>query len=209
MKSSARSHETCLRSVANKCETDSQSVNPQTDQASQVLGVSDQRNSPAQLKVRAAQPADVETLQFFFDTALRRDYFIRRGQLADLVSDRYHNVYVAELDNVLVGVAVATRGQRLVNALVHPAYRGLGIGRALVDSSRVTEVRAKLDMSTGDPRPFYQRLGFKSTGARNKKGNVELMKKTHVGKRTGDKAARQVEPLMQQSKKATRQREKS
>ena len=41
----------------------------------------------------------------------------------------------AEIERVLVGIAVTTRGTRLVNALVHPAYRGLGVGRALVDSS--------------------------------------------------------------------------
>jgi len=136
--------------------------------------------TPANLDIRPAKPADVQALQFFFDTALRRDYFLRRGQLAELVSDRCHQVYVAELDQILVGVAITTGGKRLVNALIHPAYRGLGIGRALVRRTRATEVRAKLDMSTGDPRPFYNRLGFASTGVRNKKGNIETMKR--VGK---------------------------
>lgn len=129
------------------------------------------------LEVRRAQPSDETPLQFFFDTALRNDYFVRRGQLAEILRATRHEVYVAELDAVLVGVAITTRGTRLINVLVHPAYRGLGIGRALVEQTGVSEVRAKLDMSTGDPRGFYRALGFKPTGQRNAKGNTELMRR--------------------------------
>lgn len=133
---------------------------------------------PAQLAVRPARQSDLVPLNFFFDTLLRRDYFIRRGQLEDFINGEHHQVYVAEIDAVLVGVAITTCGCRLVNALVHPAYRGLGIGTALIERSGTTEVRAKLDMSTGDPRRFYRALGFASTGARNGKGNIEVMRRT-------------------------------
>jgi GNAT superfamily N-acetyltransferase len=129
------------------------------------------------LTVRPASRGDLVPLSFFFDAVLRRDYFMRRGQLEDLIRGSYHEVYVAEIDGVLVGVAVTTRGSRLVNALVHPAYRGLGIGRELVNYSGATEVRAKLDMSSGDPRGFYRSLGFVSTGVRNGKGNVEVLRR--------------------------------
>ncbi len=131
----------------------------------------------ANLKVRPALESDRTPLEFFFDTMLRRDYFLRRGQLAEILSGRHHQVYVAEIDAVLVGVAITTRGTRLVNALVHPAYRGLGIGRELIRASGAHEVRAKLDMSSGDPRAFYRALGFESTGSFNQKGNIELMRR--------------------------------
>ena len=131
----------------------------------------------AVLTLRAARESDLVPLGFFFDTVLRRDYFLRRGQLEELVRGPYHQVYVAEIEGVLVGVAITTRGTRLVNALVHPAYRGLGVGRALVETSGATQVRAKLDMSTGDPRGFYFAMGFESTGRRNGKGNIELLEK--------------------------------
>jgi GNAT superfamily N-acetyltransferase len=131
---------------------------------------------PAALTVRPASRGDLVPLGFFFDTILRRDYFVRRGQLEDLVTGGYHRVFVAEIDAVLVGVAITTSGSRLVNALVHPAYRGLGIGKELVNSSGASEVRAKLDMSTGDPRAFYHSLGFISTGERNEKGNIEVLR---------------------------------
>lgn len=131
---------------------------------------------PAALVVRPANDSDAVPLSFFFDTVLRKDYFLRRGQLEDILRSPYHRVFVAEIDTVLVGVAVTTRGTCLVNALVHPGYRGLGIGRALVGYSGATEVRAKLDVSTGDPRGFYAALGFESTGDVNGKGNIEVMR---------------------------------
>jgi GNAT superfamily N-acetyltransferase len=132
------------------------------------------KRRPAALTVRLASRTDLVPLGFFFDTVLRRDYFVRRGQLEELVTGPHHQVYVAELDAVLVGVAITTRGSRLVNALVHPAYRGLGIGTELVQGSHAREVRAKLNMSSGDPRGFYRSLGFVSTGLQNEKGNIEL-----------------------------------
>ena len=131
---------------------------------------------PVALTVRPALASYGAPLSFFFDTVMRRDYFLRRGQLADMLQSPYHTVWVAEIDSILVGVAITTRGTRLVNALVHPAYRGLGIGRALVRCSGAREVRAKLDMSSGDPRPFYAALGFRATGETNDKGNVEIMR---------------------------------
>lgn len=140
------------------------------------------RGTPAELSVRKAQIGDQAPLQFFFDTALRRDYFIRRGQLAEILGGRHHQVFIAEIDAVLVGVAIVTAGKRLINALVHPAYRGLRIGRALIEAAGVTEVRAKLDMSSGDPRGFYKSLGFVATGERNEKGNIEVMRAPNKAK---------------------------
>jgi GNAT superfamily N-acetyltransferase len=131
---------------------------------------------PAALTVRLAGRSDLVPLSFFFDTLLRRDYFVRRGQLEDLVAGKHHQVFVAEIDAVLVGAAITTRGARLVNVLVHPAYRGLGIGKQLLSYSGVSEARAKLDMSTGDPRGFYRHLGFVSTSVRNSKGNIEILR---------------------------------
>ncbi len=134
------------------------------------------RPQPAALTVRPSAAGDLVPLCFFFDTVLRKDYFLRRGQLEDILKGRHHKVFVAEIDGILVGVAILTRGARLLNALVHPAYRGLGIGKELVSQSGAREVRAKLDMSTGDPRGFYESLGFEPTNQFNAKGNIQLMR---------------------------------
>ena len=134
------------------------------------------RPQPATLTIRPSAAGDLVPLCFFFDTVLRKDYFMRRGQLEDILKGQRHKVLVAEIDGILVGVAILTQGARLVNALVHPAYRGLDIGRELVRQSGAREVRAKLDMSTGDPRGFYESLGFEKTNQFNTKGNVQLMR---------------------------------
>ncbi len=130
------------------------------------------------LTIRRGEPDDLSPLSFFCDTALRRDYFLRRGQLAEMLRGDRHEVYIAEIDGVLVGLAVLTRPGRLVNVLVHPAYRGLGIGRCLVVTAGPREVRVKTDMSSGDPRPFYRRLGFRPSGERNARGNIEVFRAT-------------------------------
>jgi GNAT superfamily N-acetyltransferase len=136
---------------------------------------------PAGLRLRKAGEDDAPALQFFFDTALRRDYFVRRGQLEELLTDGYHDVWIAELHGVLVGIAIRTRGVCLTNVLVHPAYRGLQIGAALIEATGATEVRAKVDMSAGDPRGFYRRLGFRPSGERNAKGNIEVLRRSAAG----------------------------
>jgi ribosomal protein S18 acetylase RimI-like enzyme len=173
--------------MSTKPRTDKHAVS--IEQSHDGTGVSpaipSQITTAAQLDVRPANLSDATSLTFFFDTILRRDYFMKRGQLADMLANTRHTILVAELDSVLVGIAVRTSGTRLVNVLVHPAYRGLGIGSALVEASGASEVRAKLDMSTGDPTSFYQNLGFIPTGRRNDKGNIELLqkpaaKKTHA-----------------------------
>lgn len=142
-----------------------------------VAGERGSGNGP-RLVVREAQPDDAGPLEFFFDTLLRRDYFVRRRQVEEIVRGDRHRAYLAEIEGVLVGVAVTTRGARLVNLLVHPAFRACGVGRALVCASDAVEVRVKLDMSSGDPRGFYRALGFEPTGERNGKGNIELMRRT-------------------------------
>ena len=121
---------------------------PKSRRLSTTQALLDTRTS--QLTVRPARECDLVPLTFFVDAVLRKDYFLRRGQLASMLRDRRHEILIAELDGVLVGVAILTRGAHLVNLLVHPAYRRLGIGRCLVE--RRASVSVKLDASSGDPR---------------------------------------------------------
>lgn len=146
------------------------------------------------LTLREALPSDLVPLTFFCDAMLRRDYFIRRGQLAEMIRSERHKVLVAEIDIVLVGMAILTRGSRLVNVLVHPAYRGLGIGRALVEASGATEVRVKRDMSAGDPTPFYRSLGFEAAATPRPDERIVLMTKRSARvSRQGSAAVSEVE----------------
>lgn len=173
-----------MQSATKKISSRVRSTGPRSTRAAKANETGNGACRVVDLLVRPAVPCDFEPLSFFFDTALRKDYFVRRGQLKDILSGPHHQVYVAEIDAVLVGVAITTRNCRLVNALVHPAYRGLGIGRALIEVSGATEVRVKRDMSTGDPIDFYRSLGFNSTGEFNSKGNIELVKRNGQTKKS-------------------------
>ncbi len=138
-----------------------------------------------QISIRAAEPSDATALEFFFDTMLRKDYFLKRGQLRSMIQDGAHRVLIAEAARVLVGVAVLTAGTRLVNVLVHPAYRGLHIGKALLEASGANEVRVKRDMSSGDPRKFYEASGYSPAGPASEQGHIELWRKDGDGAAPG------------------------
>ncbi len=144
---------------------------------------------PARFVLRPAQPGDEAPLQFFFDVTLRRDYFLRRGQLRDMLRGGRHRVLVAEIGGVLVGIAVTTRRATLVNLLIHPAFRGVGLGSALVDASGAQTVRVKTDMRSGDPRRFYEQLGFKAIGPAAGKPHIERMCRPRRAARNSARAA--------------------
>ena len=81
---------------------------PKSRRLSTTQALLDTRTS--QLTVRPARECDLVPLTFFVDAVLRKDYFLRRGQLASMLRDRRHEILIAELDGVLVGVAILTRG---------------------------------------------------------------------------------------------------
>ncbi len=58
------------------------------------------------LVLRKAMPSDLAALEFFFDTAAAADYFVRAGNSRICSKSERHEVYVAEIDLVLVGVAI-------------------------------------------------------------------------------------------------------
>lgn len=126
--------------------------------------------------IRDAVGQDFAMISTFLDKHLRRDYFITREQLQHVLGRRYHELVLAMDWDRLVGIAIMTKAARtLVNLLVDPEYRCRGIGDALLATLQVERVRAKLDVSDGDPRDFYRARGFRSSGRFNSKGNIEIM----------------------------------
>lgn len=126
--------------------------------------------------IRDGCEGDFDVVCTFLDLYLRRDYFIPHQQLRQALRLRYHEIHLAIDGNRVLGLAIVTRGKRtLVNLLVSPCERKRGIGDALLCRARVERIRAKLDVSDGDPRSYYQRRGYRGTGEFNKKGNIEIM----------------------------------
>ena len=113
------------------------------------------------LVIRRADPRDLTAVTFFVDTCLRNDYFFRTGHLQAMLASARHRVSLIILDDALVGLAITTRPATLVNLLIHPAYRGLGIGTTVLKHVNPSAVRCKTDMSTGDPGRFYAKNAFR------------------------------------------------
>lgn len=126
--------------------------------------------------VRDAVADDFAIVRAFLDEHLRRDFFIPSRQLSEILGARYHEMVLAIENERLVGVAIMTRAQRtLVNLLVDPCERKRGIGDALLSRLRVERVRAKTNVSDGDPTSYYRKRGYRTSRERTGKDHIKIM----------------------------------
>ena len=118
---------------------------------------------------------DFEALRTFVDTYLRRDWFERAQALAAKL--RRNRVPLLGFDGpMLVCWALMSAEGVLQNLLVHPDYRGLGIGAAALELLDAQIIRSKSDQSTGDPEEFYRRAGYHDSGLiAGRKKNIRIM----------------------------------
>lgn len=96
--------------------------------------------------------------------------------LADDIRD--HNVWVAEVDDVLRGGIVLVLGghAHIANLAVHPDASGHGVGRTLIDKATAaaaaaghSEMRLATHALMTDTRAFYRKLGWAETGREGNK----------------------------------------
>lgn len=127
-------------------------------------------------RIREASLDDYDTLVEFVDLELRRDYFIPRQQIRHILCGRYHQTWLAVEEGKILGVAIISTARRtLINLLVAGCERNRGLGGALLRISKPEAIRAKLDVTAGDPREFYCSRGYLRTGEFNRKGNIEIL----------------------------------
>lgn len=127
-------------------------------------------------QIREAYIADYYTLVDFMDRELRRDFFIPRQQIHHILCGRYHRTWLAVEKGRILGVAIISRARRtLINLLVATCERNRGLGGALLRISKPEAIRAKLDVTAGDPREFYCSRGYLRTGEFNRKRNIEIL----------------------------------
>ena len=128
------------------------------------------------VEIRDAVVGDYAVVRSFLDVELRRDYFVTGEQLEHILSGRYHRTWLAIDEGVIVGLAIVTNAYRtLVNLLVAENARCRGIGDRLLRTAKPERIRAKMDVSAGDPRRWYVARGYRSTGEINSKGNIAIM----------------------------------
>lgn len=112
---------------------------------------------------RKALKTDLDKLRDFVDTYLK-DYFLPEEILADKL-DRDLVILALNYNEDIIGIAIkSTLNHTLWNLLVHPEYRGRGIGKALVELTKPLKIRCKWNISTGNPTEFYEKLGYGKIG---------------------------------------------
>lgn len=84
----------------------------------------------------------------------------------------YYSFLVAEIDGAVAGFAV-WRGVdvdewELLNIAVDPAFRGRGVGRALIDALPAGRVFLEVRESNAGARRLYEQCGFVAIGKRRR-----------------------------------------
>ena len=84
----------------------------------------------------------------------------------------YYSFLVAEIDGAVAGFAV-WRGVdvdewELLNIAVDPAFRGRGVGRALIDALPAGRVFLEVRESNAGARRLYEQCGFAGIGKRRR-----------------------------------------
>jgi len=128
---------------------------------------------------------DVLAVEHFADSVLRDDFFFRKGHWLSLVADSRVQPFVVRVRGAgqpewseICGVVVLYADSVLHNLFLSRAWRSLGLGSAIIEAVSPSKIRAKVDMSTGDPSGFYARLGFTHEEARKgKRGQIRVLTK--------------------------------
>ena len=149
-------------------------------------------NNECTLHLFEVTHSDCLALEHFADAVLRDDFFFRKGHWLSLISDSRVRVLVARIQqpgsnewSEILGVVVLYADSVLHNIFLARWCRGLGLGSAIVEAISPSSIRAKIDMSTGDPTGFYNRLGFTHEAERSgKRGQIKVLTKVPGSTRT-------------------------
>ncbi|MCK5603360.1 GNAT family N-acetyltransferase [Candidatus Pacearchaeota archaeon] len=84
------------------------------------------------------------------------------------ISPSQHKRYIekyetrlAHSNGELIGWAVVQNNGSLIHFLIAGPYRGLGIGSQFLKFIDPQQIHSKLDQSSGDPGPFYEKQGYR------------------------------------------------
>lgn len=128
------------------------------------------------IKITKATEKDIPFILGFTDIFLRRDWVINRGYL--LSNLKNGTILLARQNDKIVGVGIAKNNKTLYLLYVHPKHRSQKIGYKLLLELKPKIIRARINQSTGNPVPYYERLGYKITVQNDPKNrNICIMEK--------------------------------
>lgn len=84
------------------------------------------------------------------------------------ISPSQHKRYIEKyitfkiiIEKKMVGWGVIQHDGSLIHFLIAGTHRGQGIGSSILNLIAPQKIRSKSDQSSGNPGPFYERLGYK------------------------------------------------
>lgn len=145
--------------------------------------------------ITLASHEDIDEISKFIDDYYREDYFLSKTIVVRMVTGevdpKFGNkrqpifVWLNRDKNGICGVAFVTRSGSLIQLLIRPDCRGMGLGKELLEYAKPKMIRCKTDVVTGDPRQFYFKCGYKKyqstldgdIAKTGKKDNIILLEK--------------------------------
>lgn len=138
-------------------------------------------------------PEDLEPMLDRLETLLHEDYFFRRKHFAAILARPQAAVFAILVEKEFAAICIIYSGSTLTNLYVHPEHKAQGVGKAVLAYFQPSVVRAKGNMSQGDPVGFYEKNGYKAVGADPAKPHIVIMEKEKAANATP--AAPQLEPM--------------
>lgn len=130
-----------------------------------------------EITIEQCGPEDLEPMLDRLETLLHEDYFFRRKHFEAVLARAAVAVYAVRVSGDFAAIAIMYNGSTLQNLYIHPEHRRLGVGTAVLSLLNPEVIRAKGNMSQGNPVPFYQQNGYQAVGADPHKPHIVLMEK--------------------------------
>jgi hypothetical protein len=124
-----------------------------------------------------AEIDDEDLLCDLADAGLRADAYIPRGQMRAILKRSCSDVYIILYEEQVCGFAILYTGRTLHNLFIVDWARRKGVGGCVLSLLDPQKIRSKSDISTGNPREFYEAANYIRTGVDPEKPHIEIMEK--------------------------------
>lgn len=124
-----------------------------------------------------AEVDDEDLLCDLADAGLRADAYIPRGQMRAILKRSCSDVYIILYEEQVCGFAILYTGRTLHNLFIVDWARRRGVGGSVLALLDPQKIRSKSDISSGNPREFYESANYVRTGIDPDKPHIEIMEK--------------------------------
>ena len=87
-----------------------------------------------------------------------------------------YNTYLARFNEVLIGWAVVQTNGSLIHFIIAGTHRGRQIGSKFLKFINPEIIHSKIDQSSGDPGPFYEKHGYRKIETINSHSRLDIDK---------------------------------